>query len=238
MYHFSDRVVIVTGAAGNLGSAVARAFQAAEAKLVLVDRAPDRLQRLFPDLVDSPDHFLATSVDLTNVEAVEAMVDETVKRFGRVDVLANMAGGFRAGTPVHETPLETWDFMLNLNARTVLITGRAVIPQMLRQGSGKIVNVAARAALKGGAKMAAYSASKSAVLSLTESMAAELKRENINVNCVIPGTIDTPQNRQAMPKANYDRWVKPEAVADVILFLASDAGRAADGAAVPVYGKG
>ena len=238
MYHFSDRVVIVTGAAGNLGSAVARAFQAAEAKLVLVDRAPDRLQRLFPDLVDSPDHFLATSVDLTNVEAVEAMVDETVKRFGRVDVLANTAGGFRAGTPVHETPLETWDFMLNLNARTVLIAGRAVIPQMLRQGSGKIVNVAARAALKGGAKMAAYSASKSAVLSLTESMAAELKRENINVNCVIPGTIDTPQNRQAMPKANYDRWVKPEAVADVILFLASDAGRAVHGAAVPVYGKG
>ena len=238
MYHFSDRVVIVTGAAGNLGSAVARAFQAAEAKLILVDRAPDRLQRLFPDLVDSPDHFLATSVDLTNVEAVEAMVDETVKRFGRVDVLANTAGGFRAGTPVHETPLETWDFMLNLNARTVLIAGRAVIPQMLRQGSGKIVNVAARAALKGGAKMAAYSASKSAVLSLTESMAAELKRENINVNCVIPGTIDTPQNRQAMPKANYDRWVKPEAVADVILFLASDAGRAVHGAAVPVYGKG
>ena len=238
MYHFSDRVVIVTGAAGNLGSAVARAFQAAEAKLILVDRAPDRLQRLFPDLVDSPDHFLATSVDLTNVEAVEAMVDETVKRFGRVDVLANTAGGFRAGTPVHETPLETWDFMLNLNARTVLIAGRAVIPQMLRQGSGKIVNVAARAALKGGAKMAAYSASKSAVLSLTESMAAELKRENINVNCVIPGTIDTPQNRQAMPKANYDRWVKPEAVADVILFLASDAGRAMNGAAVPVYGKG
>jgi NAD(P)-dependent dehydrogenase (short-subunit alcohol dehydrogenase family) len=238
MYHFSDRVVIVTGAAGNLGSAVARAFQAAGAKLVLVDRAPDRLQRLFPDLVDSSDHFLATSVDLTNVGAVEAMVDETVERFGRVDVLANTAGGFRAGTPVHETPLESWDFMLNLNARTVLIAGRAVIPQMLRQGSGKIVNVAARAALKGGAKMAAYSASKSAVLSLTESMAAELKRENINVNCVLPGTIDTPQNRQAMPKANYDRWVKPEAIADVILFLASDAGRAVQGAAVPVYGKG
>ena len=86
--------------------------------------------------------------------------------------------------------------------------------------------------------MAAYSVSKSAVMRLTESMAAELKRENINVNCVLPGTIDTPQNRQAMPKANYDRWVKPEAIADVILFLASDAGRAVHGAAVPVYGKG
>jgi NAD(P)-dependent dehydrogenase (short-subunit alcohol dehydrogenase family) len=237
MFDFSDRVVIVTGAAGNLGSAVAQAFQAAGAKLVLVDRAADRLPRLFPDLVDSPNHFLATSVDLTNADAVETMVDETVKRFGRIDVLANTAGGYRGGTPVHETPFETWDFMLNLNARTLFIASRAVIPHMLKQGSGRIVNVAARAALKGGAKMAAYSASKSVVVRLTESMAAELKKESINVNCVLPGTIDTPQNRQAMPNADHSRWVKPEAIADVILFLASDASHAVHGAAVPVYGK-
>ena len=238
MFDFSDRVVIVTGAAGNLGSAVARAFQAAGAKLVLVDRAADRLPRLFPDLVDSPNHFLATSIDLTSADAVQTMVDETVKRFGRVDVLVNTAGGYRAGTPVHETPLEAWDFMLNLNARTVFIASRAVIPHMLRQGSGRIVNVAARAALKGGAKMAAYSVSKSAVVRLTESMAAELKKEGINVNCVLPGTIDTPQNRQAMPNADHSRWVKPEAIADVIQFLASDAARVVQGAAIPVYGKG
>jgi NAD(P)-dependent dehydrogenase (short-subunit alcohol dehydrogenase family) len=238
MFDFSNRVVIVTGAAGNLGGAVARAFQAAGAKLVLVDRAADRLPRLFPDLVDSPNHFLATSVDLTNADAVETMVDETVKRFGRVDVLVNTAGGFRGGMAVHETPLETWDFMLNLNARTLFIASRAVIPHMLQQGSGRIVNVAARAALKGGAKMAAYSLSKSAVVRLTESMAAELKKEGINVNCVLPGTIDTPQNRQAMPNADHNRWVKPEAIADVILFLASDAARMVQGAAIPVYGKG
>ncbi len=238
MFDFSDRVVIVTGAAGNLGSAVAQAFQTAGAKLVLVDRAADRLPRLFPDLVDSPNHFLATSVDLTNAEAVETMVDETVKRFGRVDVLVNTAGGYRGGTPVHETPFETWEFMLNLNARTLFIASRAVIPHMLQQGSGKIVNVAARAALKGGAKMAAYSVSKSAVVRLTESMAAELKKDGINVNCVLPGTIDTPQNRQAMPNADHSRWVKPEAIADVILFLASDAARVIQGAAIPVYGKG
>ena len=154
MFDFSNRVVIVTGAAGNLGSAVARAFQAAGAKLVLVDRAADRLPRLFPDLVDSPNHFLATSVDLTNADAVETMVDETVKRFGRVDVLINTAGGFRGGMAVHETPLETWDFMLNLNARTVFIASRVVIPHMLQQGSGRIVNVAARAALKGAPRWA------------------------------------------------------------------------------------
>jgi len=238
MFDFSDRVVMVTGAAGNLGRAVAQAFQAAGAKLVLVDRAADRLQRLFPDLVDSPNYFLATSVDMTDADAVEAMVDEAVKRFGRVDVLVNTVGGFRAGTPVHETSFETWDFLLNLNARTVFTASRAIIPHMLREGSGRIVNVAARAALKGGARMAAYSVSKSGVMRLTESMAAELKKDGINVNCVLPGTIDTPQNRKAMPNANHSRWVKPEAIADVILFLASDAAGAVQGAAIPVYGKG
>ena len=238
MFDFSDHVVIVTGAAGNLGRAVAQAFQAAGANLVLVDRAADRLARLFPDLVDAGDHFLATSVDMTDADAVGTVVEETVRRFGRVDVLANTVGGFRAGSPVHETSLEAWDFMLNLNARTAFIVSRATIPYMLQRGSGRIVHVAARAALKGGAKMSVHSVSKSAVLRLTESMAAELKRGGINVNCVIPGTIDTPQNREAMPDANHSRWVTPEAIADVILFLASDGARAVQGAAIPVYGKG
>jgi NAD(P)-dependent dehydrogenase (short-subunit alcohol dehydrogenase family) len=128
--------------------------------------------------------------------------------------------------------------MLNLNARTVFIASSAVIPAMLAQGRGKIISVSSRAALKGGGKSAAYSVSKSAVLRLTESMSAELKGSGINVNCVLPGTIDTPQNREAMPKADTSRWVKPEALADVILFLASDAARAVHGVAVPVYGTG
>jgi NAD(P)-dependent dehydrogenase (short-subunit alcohol dehydrogenase family) len=238
MFDFSDRVVVVTGAAGNLGGAVARAFQAAGARLVLVDRRTDRLPSLFPELAGSPDHFLATSIDLTDADAVQGMVDEVLGRFGRIDVLVNAAGGYRAGTPVHETPMETWDFMLDLNARTVFTVSRAVIPAMLEQGAGKIVNVAARAALKGGGKSAAYSASKSAVVRLTESMAAELKQRGVHVNCVLPGTIDTPQNRAAMPKADTSRWVTPEALADVMLFLASDAARAVHGAAVPVYGTG
>ena len=238
MFDLTDRVVIVTGAAGNLGTAVAGTFRAAGARLVLVDHDPDRLSRLFPDLVSSPDHYLAAPVDLTDEAAVKAMVDQTLSRFGRIDVLVNVAGGYRGGTPVHETPLTTWDFLLNLNARTVYIASSAVIPAMLRQGSGKIVNVAARAALQGAAKMGAYSASKSAVMRLTEAMAAELKNDGINVNCVVPSTIDTPENRAAMPKADTSRWVQPEALADVILFLASDAARAVHGAAIPVYGTG
>jgi NAD(P)-dependent dehydrogenase (short-subunit alcohol dehydrogenase family) len=238
MSDLTDRVVVITGAAGNLGETVARAFQAAGAKLVLVDRKPDRLPRLFPELADSEGHYLATSVDLTDEAAVQGMVEEALKRFGRIDVLVNTAGGYRGGTPVHETSLDTWDLLLNLNARTLLIASSAVIPAMLEQGMGKIVNVGSRSALKGGGKSAAYSASKCAVMRLTESMSAELKTSGINVNCILPGTIDTPQNREAMPMADTSRWVPPEALADVILFLASDAARAVHGAAIPVYGTG
>lgn len=238
MFDFTNRVVIITGAAGNLGVVTARAFQAAGASLVLVDRAPDRLPKLFPELADSPEHFLATSVDLGDVAAVEAMAQEAVQRLGKIDVLVNTAGGYRAGTPLHETPLEDWDFLLNLNAKSVLIACRAVIPQMLQQNAGKIINIASRAALMGEANAAAYSVSKTAVVRLTESMAAELKDHNINVNCIMPGMIDTPPNRQAMPDADYSRWVAPDALTNVILFLASDAACAMHGAALPVYGKG
>ena len=238
MFDFADRVVIITGAAGNLGRAVVKAFRAAGAKLVLVDRAPDRLPRLFPDLTDSPNCLLATSVDMTDAGAVEAMAGQALERFGRIDVLVNTVGGYRAGKPVQDTSLDTWDFMLDLNARTAFIASRAVIPTMVGQGQGKIVNVASRAAIKGNAKAVAYSAAKSAVLRLTEAASAELKRSGIHVNCVVPSTIDTPENREAMPNAKHSRWVQPAAIADVILFLASDAARAIHGAAIPVYGTG
>ncbi len=237
MFDFTDRIVLVTGASGNLGQAVARAFSAAGANLVLLDRAPDRLPQLFPDLAASPDHLLLGSVDAADVESVERAVQSALERFGRIDVLANTVGGYRAGLPIHEMPLDTWDFMLDLNARPALVLSRAVVPHMLARGSGKIVHVSARAALAGTAKAAAYSASKAATLRLVESLSAELRRENINVNCVLPGTIDTPQNRQAMPKADHSRWVPPEAIADVILFLASDAAWPINGAAIPAYGQ-
>jgi NAD(P)-dependent dehydrogenase (short-subunit alcohol dehydrogenase family) len=238
MLSFGNRIVLVTGAAGSLGRAVARAFLSTEAGLSLVDRVPDRLPRLFPELVNDPHHLLATSVDMGDEEAVQAMVERVMARFGRIDVLVNTVGGYRAGTPVHSTPLEAWDFMLNLNARTAFIISRAVVPAMQAQEYGKIVHVASRAALKGSARAAAYSASKGALVRLTESLSAELKRTGINVNCVVPGTIDTPANRQEMPKADYGRWVTPEAIADTVLFLASDAARAIHGAAIPVYGTG
>jgi len=236
--HLTGTVVIVTGSVGNLGLATAQGLQAAGAKTVLVDRSDDRLRENFPDLIDSPDHLLAGGIDLTNPDSLARMVQSACDRFGRIDALVNTVGGYRGGKPVHETDPADWDFLFGVNLRTTLLCCRAVIPPMLRQGGGKIVNVASRDGLLGSAGYSAYSASKSAVLRLTESMAAELKNSNINVNCIMPGTIDTPQNRKAIPGADFSKWVAPEAIADVILFLISDAARALNGAALPVFGKG
>lgn len=237
-FDFTNQVVVITGAAGNLGVAVAHAYQKAGAKLVLLDRSPDRLQKLFAELAASSDHYLATGVDVTDAAAVAAVAAETASRFGRVDALINTAGGYRAGTPVHETPLADWDFLMNLNGRSVFASCRAFAPQFLQQGAGKIVNIASRGALSGEANAALYSASKSVVMRLTESLSAELKPKGINVNCVLPGLIDTPPNRAAMPTADHSRWVTPEALAQIILFLTSEAASPIHGAAIPAYGQG
>src|SRR5438477_5266951 len=220
--------VMLTGAAGNLGRAVAAAVAEAGASLALVDLKRGALQDSDRQL------FLAT--DLLNPESVQAAVDKAVQRFKRIDVLCNLAGAFRMGSPVHETSDKDWNFLFDVNARTVLNTARAVVPHMLKAGGGKIVNVGAFAAQKGTAQMGAYVASKSAVIRLTETMAAELRERNINVNCVLPTIIDTPENRAAMPDADPRRWVAPRDLAQVILFLASDAARAIHGAALPVTG--
>lgn len=237
MFDFTNKIVMITGASGNLGAVLSRAFQASGAKLALIERGEDRLRQTFSDLEGLPDFLLVNCADLLDEGAVEESVAAIIQHFGRIDVLVNTVGGFRAGEMLHETPLETWEFMLSLNARSVFISCKMVIPHMLNQGSGKIVNVAARPGLEGRAGMAAYGASKSAVFSLTESMAAELKSHGINVNCIIPGTIDTIPNREAMPNADFSTWVAPESLANVILFLSSEAARDVHGAALPVYGR-
>jgi NAD(P)-dependent dehydrogenase (short-subunit alcohol dehydrogenase family) len=227
------RTVLITGAAGHLGRAVAAAFDADGANLVLLDRDRALLEAAFGG--DGGQRLLV-ACNLLDAAQVQATADAARTRFGRIDVLCNIAGGFRMGEAVHETTDATWDFLLDLNARTLLHAARAVIPAMLRHGGGKIVNVGAFSALKGLARMGAYTASKSVVIRLTEAMAAELRDKGINVNCVLPTIIDTPDNRRAMPDADPTRWVAPADLASVIRFLASDAARAVHGAALPVTG--
>jgi NAD(P)-dependent dehydrogenase (short-subunit alcohol dehydrogenase family) len=230
---FSGQTVLVTGAAGNLGRAVAGAFADRGAVLVLVDQRRDGLERAFGG--DAERRMLAAT-DLLDQAAVDATARRAVERFGRLDVLCNLAGGFRMGEPVHATSDATWTFLFDVNARTMLHAVRAVVPHMLAAGGGKVVNVGASAAQRGAADMGAYCAAKSVVIRLTEAMAAELRERRVNVNCVLPTVIDTPENRAAMPDADFGRWVAPSDLASAILFLASAAARAIHGAALPVSG--
>jgi len=227
------KTVMVTGAAGNLGRAIAAAFGERGANLVLAERKAELLVAAFGA---ESERSVFAPVDLLNQDDLDAAVHKARERFGRIDVLCNIAGGFRMGEPVHRTSDANWDFLFDINARTLLHAARAVVPQMIDAGGGKIVNVGAFAAQKGVAQMGAYVAAKSAVIRLTEAMAAELREKNINVNCVLPTIIDTPENRAAMPGTDPTRWVAPADLAHVIVFLASDAARAIHGAAVPVTG--
>jgi NAD(P)-dependent dehydrogenase (short-subunit alcohol dehydrogenase family) len=222
---------------GNLGHAVARRVQAQGGKTILVDRSSDRLQKTYGELKDSTRHWLAGNIDMTDSKSVNAMAAEAHERFGRLDGLVNTVGGFRGGKPVHETDLSEWDFLYDLIVRTTLNGCRAVIPYMLQAQRGSIINIGSRNVFQGSPNYAAYSAAKTAVLRITESLAGELKAHGIKVNCVLPGTIDTPQNREAMPKADFSTWVPPGDLANVIAFLLSDDARSVTGAAVPVFGR-
>jgi len=230
---FTDRTVLVTGAAGHLGRAVATAFAERGANLVLVDLKRDALQKAFGG---EDERRLFVPTNLLEQREVEAAVGEALARFERIDVLCNIAGGFRMGEAVHETSDANWNFLFDINARTLLHTSRAVVPHMLERGGGRIVNIGAFSAQKGAAHTGAYIASKATVIRLTEAMAAELRDKNINVNCVLPTILDTPDNRAAMPDTDPTRWVATADLAKVIVFLASDAARAIHGAALPVTG--
>ncbi|MEZ5560312.1 MAG: SDR family NAD(P)-dependent oxidoreductase [Pseudomonadales bacterium] len=221
---FSGKVAVVTGAAGALGRAVADHFAGRGATVAQLDV-----------LAIDNGHYSATC-DLLDPASCQAAVNAIHAKLGRIDVLANIAGGFTMGEPVHETSDATWDFMMGLNARSVLNMARAVVPVMLEHGGGRIVNIGAGAGLHGVGQMGAYSASKSVVIRLTEAMSDELRGQGINVNCVLPSVIDTERNRQDMPDADFSKWVTPAAMARVIGFLASEAAEAIHGAAVPVRG--
>jgi NAD(P)-dependent dehydrogenase (short-subunit alcohol dehydrogenase family) len=236
MQRFAGKVALITGAAGNLGRAVAQAFAREGAAIALVDLKAAALNETRAEL-GATVGCLAVPTDLIHAESVSDMTRRVLAHFKHIDILANIAGGFTMGPPLHETEDRDWDFMFDLNTRTLFNCCRAIIPHMLEQGSGAIINISARAAREGKPRMAPYCAAKAAVMTLTESLAAEHRFNGINVNCVLPGTIDTPQNRDAMPDADHENWVPPAALADVVLFLASDAARCVSGAAIPVYGR-
>ncbi len=233
MLDFKQRTVMITGAAGNLGRAVASAFRMQGANLVLLDINAGALDEAYPG---DDEHFFKCEVNLMDQSKVSEAVEAARERFGSIDVLAALAGGFHMGEPVHELSVGKWDLMVELNAETLINTAQAIIPGMIENGAGKIVTIGANVARQGMADMSAYIVAKSAVMRLSESMSAELRGKGINVNCVMPSIIDTPENRAGMPDTDPANWVSPEKLANVILFLCSKEASAVHGACVPVVG--
>ena len=175
--------------------------------------------------------------NVTEEAEVQKTVEAFVSKFGSLDVLINIVGGFVGGIPTAELEEDRWDFMMDLNLKSVFLCCKAAIPHMTESGYGKIINVSARAGLKGEAGLSAYCVSKGGVRTLTESLAAEVMDSGINVNAIMPSIMDTPANRESMPDEEHDRWVPPEDVAKVICFLTSDDATIINGAAIPVYGR-
>jgi NAD(P)-dependent dehydrogenase (short-subunit alcohol dehydrogenase family) len=235
MINLNNKIVLITGATGALGNTSANVFAQANANLALTGRSQRKLETLQPAF--SSTQCMIKTADLCNEQDTKQLVDNVIEHYGRIDVLLNIAGGFDMGKRVHELSEADFDKMFDMNFTSTLNTCKQVIPHMLKQGAGKIVNVSARAALEGKGKMAPYCISKSAVITLTESLAAEHKSNDINVNCVLPGTIDTPTNRSDMPNADFSTWVPTEDIANTMLFLCSGLANSVNGAIVPVFGK-
>lgn len=232
-----NRNILITGGTGILGSAVTKTFMTQGdnvAVTYLFDSEVDRFKEYHPELYENVTFLYA---NVTEQDDVQKTIDTFLSKFNQLDILVNIVGGFIGGIPTTELEEDRWDFMMNLNLKSVFLCCKSVIPHMTERGSGKIVNVSARAGLKGEAGMSAYCVSKGGVRTLTESLAAEVMDSGINVNCIMPSIMDTPMNREAMPDEDYSRWVKTDEVASIISFLASDAARIINGAAIPVYGR-
>ncbi len=236
--NFQDKVVLVTGGTGGLGREVTMAFLEAGATIVVTYRVVEEF-----DVVVSAAREIGAaaatgvSVDVTDAQAVEKVVADIVKKNGRLDILVNTVGAYAGGTNLWETDSKTYDTMLHLNLKAGFILARAVVPQMIKQNRGWIVNIASKAAFDHAAGGALYAASKAAALALMDSLAADVKPYSINVNTILPSIIDTAANRKAMPNADFSKWPKPEEIARVILFLCSEDARVIHGAAIPVYGR-
>jgi NAD(P)-dependent dehydrogenase (short-subunit alcohol dehydrogenase family) len=230
--HLDGKSVIVTGGTGALGSAVVRAFLAAGASVEIPFHDEKAFETLRAAVGPSAARLGGARVDLTDEQATTSFTREVTSRRGGLDVLVNVAGAWAGGRPVDETPWEVWQQMLDVNLKTAVLASRAAIPHLVARGGGAIVNVASRAAVESGASAAAYAASKSAVVHLTQALAAELHDRRVRTNVVLPGLIDTPANRAGGMSGGVD----PAAIARVILFLCSDDARVISGASVPVYG--
>jgi NAD(P)-dependent dehydrogenase (short-subunit alcohol dehydrogenase family) len=229
MNDLTGQVILVTGAKGGLGAHVTKAFLNAGATVAGSSRSISATE--FPH-----QNFVGISADLSDSAAAARLADEVVGKYGKIDSLVHVVGGFTGGQPIQETSDETWDAMMNMNARAVFHILRAVIPYMRKAGRGRVVAVGSRAGVEPVPTIAAYGASKAAMISLVRAAALENRDAGITANVILPGTIDTEENRKHDPQGKFSEWVSPDRIAELAVFLASDAGAQITGAAIPVYG--
>ena len=233
------KTVLVTGATGGLGQAGVKRFIGSGAVVAAVYRDDAGFRRLLDFVGEAEGSLSGFKADVTSEPEVRTMVDGVLARYGRVDALLNLVGAFRGGPDIAGTAEDDWDFLMRTNLKSAFLCSRAVLPAMMKAGSGRIINVAARPAVekKGRAKAGAYAVSKAGVVLLTETIAEEFRRSGITAHCIAPGTIDTPENRAAIPDADFSKWTDAADIAEVLLFLVSDASAVTSGAVIPVYGK-
>jgi NAD(P)-dependent dehydrogenase (short-subunit alcohol dehydrogenase family) len=223
------KVVLVTGANGGLGTSVARAFLDAGATVVGTSRKIQASEF-------QSSNFTAIAAELSRWEGAKKLVDQVVTQFGKLHALAHTVGGFAGGQSVAETDDTVFQRMMDMNLNSTFQILRATVPVLRETGAGRIIAIGSRAALEPGANVGAYSASKAAMVSLIRTVAAENKDAGVTANVILPGTMDTPSNREAMPKADFSKWVRTETVAGLMVWLARDAGNDVNGAVIPVYG--
>jgi NAD(P)-dependent dehydrogenase (short-subunit alcohol dehydrogenase family) len=233
---FDGKLVLVAGGTGGLGRSVSLAFLAESATVVVTYRDENEHSSLKKAAGAEGSSLSGQQVDVTDNLAVSQLVERIVSEKGRLDVMVNAVGGYSGGTPLWQTDPQVFDRMLALNLRAGFVLSREVVPQMLRQRSGSIVNVASRSAVDHAAGASAYAASKAASVALFDSLAADLNGTGVRANSVLPSIIDTAANRKAMPGADFTKWPKPEDIAKVILFLCSEDAKLIHGASIPVYG--
>lgn len=233
----SEHVVLVTGGAGNLGRAVTRAFLQAGARVAIPFHKTDR-----PDVLDAlkrehEGRIFTFALDLTTERGANAAVEQVSEWGGRLDAVAHLVGGYAGGARVGDTPAEVWEQMINLNLRSAWLIASASIPEMARRDGGSLVFVSSRRVWQDRGNYGAYAVSKAGLHTLAQTISEEYADEGVRANVVLPGTVDTPENRKAMPGTDFERWTSPEEIARVIVFLASAASGPINGAAIPVFGR-
>jgi NAD(P)-dependent dehydrogenase (short-subunit alcohol dehydrogenase family) len=232
-YDFSGKVVLITGGTGALGRAVAQAFGTSNATTVvtyIIEEEREDVKSKIKTIAE------LVKADITKEDQAKKLVSHVIKTYDRIDVLVNVVGGYLGSKTVAELDETEWDKMMSMNLKSAFLISKHVIPLMVAAKHGKIVHISSRTGLKSDGYDSAYSASKSGLIRLVESISEEVKEHNINVNCILPSIIDTEANMNAMPNSDFSKWVKTEDLANLVLFLCSDEAKVINGAAIPAYG--